>query len=283
MGIAGRVARAFLRSKLTPILSTAALGLGALGLIATPREEEPQISVPMIDVIVAMPGLSPNEAENIIARPLEQRMLEIPAVDHVYTTSGEGWAMATVRFRVGEDLERSITRVHTKLDASADAIPAGALPPLIKAHSIDDVPVLTLTLHSREYDANALRQIAVQVADEIRTVPDVAETSVIGGAPRQIEVMLDPARLSASGVTLGEVVLALKSANARLQAGDLVTANAVIRVDVGAPLSTPAEVASVVVSTRGGAPVYLRNVAQVREGFGEPTTYVSHAAPLPRA
>jgi multidrug efflux pump subunit AcrB len=276
MGIAGRTAQAFLRSKLTPILSAAALGMGALGLFATPREEEPQISVPMIDVIVAMPGASPSEVENLAARPVEQRMLEIPGVEHVYTTSGEGWTTVTVRFRVGEDQERSVTRVHAKL-AAMERGPAGALPPIVRPHSIDDVPVLALTLHSSVYDANTLRQIAVHLQDEIRTVPDVAETSVIGGAPRRIEVTLDPDRLAASGVTPGEVALALRGANARLQAGELTSANSVLRVDVGTPLRNAAEVGSVVVAVRGGAPVYLHGVATIREGFGDPTTYVSHA------
>src|SRR5690348_9741504 len=114
----------------------------------------------MVDVIAALPGASPKEAENLLARPIEQRMLEIPGVDHVYTMSGDGYAMVTVRFKVGEDQERSVTRVQAKLASAMDQAPAGALPPVVKPHSIDDVPVLTLTLHSASYDANMLRQIA---------------------------------------------------------------------------------------------------------------------------
>ncbi|HEY9425701.1 MAG TPA: efflux RND transporter permease subunit, partial [Gemmatimonadaceae bacterium] len=277
MGISGRIARAFLRSRLTPLVTIASLAAGLLGILATPREEEPQISVPMIDVIAAMPGASPSEAENLVGRPIEQRMLEIPGVDHVYTMSGDGYSMVTVRFRVGEDQERSVTRVRAKLAAAADQSPPGALPPIVKPHSVDDVPVFALTLHSANYDANALRQIALHLEDEIRTVPDVAETFVAGGQPREMRVTLDAARLAASGVTPGEVAAALRGANARLQAGDLVGANEVYRIDVGAPLSTPAEVGSVVVAVRGGQPVYLRSVARVEAGFGEPTSYVSYA------
>ena len=276
MGISGRVAQAFLRSKLTPLVTVASLAVGLLGILATPREEEPQISVPMVDVIAAMPGASPKEAENLLAQPIEQRMLEIPGVDHVYAMSADGYAMVTVRFKVGEDQERSVTKVQAKLAGAMDQAPPGALPPLVKPHSIDDVPVLALTLHSRRYDANTLRQIAVQLEDEIRTVPDVAETFVIGGQPRQLLVTLDGARLAASGITPGEVAASLKGANARLQAGELASADQVYRIDVGAPLSTPAEVGSVVVGVRAGAPVYLRNVADVTDGFGETTTYVSH-------
>ncbi len=276
MGISGRIARAFLRSKLTPLVTIASLGVGLIGIIATPREEEPQISVPMIDVIAALPGASPSEAENLLARPIEQRMLEIPGVDHVYSMSGDGYAMTTVRFKVGEDQERSVTRVQAKLAGAMDQMPAGALPPLVKAHSIDDVPVLALTLHSSAYDANAIRQIAVHLEDEIRTIPDVAETFVVGGQAKQMRVMLDPARLAASGVTPGEVAQALRAANARLQAGELTTSDVVYRIDVGGALATTADVNAVVVAQRNGAPVYLRNVADVADDFGETTTYVSH-------
>src|SRR6478609_2876362 len=174
MGISGRIAKAFLRSKLTPLIAIAALGVGLLAILAIPREEEPQISVPMIDVIAAMPGASPGEVENLLARPIEQRMREISGVDHVYTVSGDGYALITVRFNVGEDQERSVTKVHAKLAGAMDQAPAGALPPLVKPHSIYDVPVLALTLHGGERDANALRQLALHLEDEIRTVPDVA-------------------------------------------------------------------------------------------------------------
>ncbi len=276
LGISGRVAEAFLHSKLTPLIIAASLAVGVLGILATPREEEPQISVPMIDVISAMPGISPQEAENLLARPIEQRMLELPGVDHVYTMSGEGYAMVTVRFRVGEDQERSVTKVQAKLAGAMDRAPVGALPPIVKSHSIDDVPVLALTLHAKDIDANALREVAVHLEDEIRTVPEVAETFVTGGASRQIRVELDPARLAASGVTPGEVAMALRSANARLSAGELTSGDKVLRIDVGAPLLNAREVGSVVVSVRSGSPVYLRSVAVVREDFGEVTSYVSH-------
>jgi multidrug efflux pump subunit AcrB len=276
MGIAGRVAKSFLGSKLTPLVIVASLAVGLLGILATPREEEPQISVPMIDVMSALPGLSPKEAENLLARPIERRMLEIPGVDHVYSVAGEGYALVTVRFKVGEDQERSVTKVQAKLAAAAADAPPGALPPLVKPHSIDDVPVLALTLHSAVYDANTLRQLAVHLEDEIRTVPDVATTFVIGGQPKEFRVALDAGRLAASGVTPGEVAIALKGANARLAAGELASADQVYRIDVGAPLSSPAEVGSVVVGLRGGAPVYLRNVADVTDGFGETESYVSH-------
>ncbi|MEO8633951.1 MAG: efflux RND transporter permease subunit [Gemmatimonadales bacterium] len=277
MGFAGRLASRFLHSRLTPLLAIASVAAGTLGILATPREEEPQISVPMIDVIAALPGATPAEVENLITRPIEQRMWEIPAVEHVYSIAGEGYTLVTVRFKVGEDQERSVTRVHAKLLADMDRMPPGALPPLVKPHSIDDVPILTLTLFSSRYGSNELRQMATQLEDEIRTVTDVAETAVIGGQPRQIRVDLDAARLTAAGVTPGEVADALRGANARLEAGEFGTGGSVYRVQVGASLANAAEVAGVVVSLTGGAPVYLRNVAQVREDFGERDSYVTHA------
>ncbi len=276
MGISGRITQAFLRSRLTPLLTLAALGLGVLGIVGTPREEEPQISVPMIDVIAALPGAGPEEVEQRLGRPLEKKMMEIPGVDHVYTMSGDGFTMITVRFDVGEDQERSITRVQAKLTAALDEAPPGALPPMVKPHSIDDVPILTLTLHAPAYDANALRQIATHLEDEIRTVPEVATTFTTGGSARQVEVMLDPAKLSARGVTPGEVAMALGAANARLQAGEFARGGQVVRVDVGNALASASDVEQVIVSTRGGSPVAVRDVASVRNGFGEPLTYVSH-------
>ena len=278
MGFSGGITQAFLRSKLTPLLTAAALAVGLLGIVATPREEEPQISVPMIDVLVSLPGASPAEAENLLVRPVERRMWEIPGVEYVYATAGEGWALVTVRFAVGEDQEISVTKVHAKLFAAMDEAPPGALPPLVKPHSIDDVPVLTLTLHGGGYGSDELRQIATHLEDEIRTVADVSETTIVGGQPKRILVTIDPARLAASGVTPGEVAIALRGANARLQAGEFASANEVYRVDVGAPLGSADDVGSVVVSARDGHPVYLRSVATVREAFDERSTYVSHAA-----
>ena len=275
MGIAGRTARAFLNSKLTPLLTIASLALGALGLFATPREEEPQISVPMIDVIAAMPGAGPREVEARMVRPLERAMWSLAGVEHVYAMSGDGYAMVTVRFRVGEDQERSVVRVHAKLQSVMDEMPVGALPPMVKPHAIDDVPILALTLRGGGYGQNALRQMALHLEDEIRTVTDVAATSVIGGQQREMSVLLSPSRLAAAGVTAGEVAQALAAANARLQAGTYAEANAVYRVSVGNALTTARDVERVVVTVRGGAPVYVGAIAEVRDAFGEPTNYVA--------
>ncbi len=276
MGIAGRVAQAFLRSKLTPLVTIASLVVGLMAIIATPREEEPQISVPMIDVFAMLPGASAEEVENLLTRQVERRMWEIPGVEYVYSMAAESMTMVTVRFKVGEDQVRSVAAVHAKLFAGMDAAPPGALPPLVKPHAIDDVPVLTLTLHSDRYGSDALREMATHLEDELRTIPDVSETFVVGGQPRQFRVTLQPDRLAASGISPPEVFQALQGANTRLPAGEFASGNAVMLVTVGSPLETAADVGSVVVGVRSGRPVYLRDVAVVRDDYGERTTYVSH-------
>ncbi len=275
-GISGRIAGAFLTSRLTPLITIASLAAGLLGIVATPREEEPQISVPMIDVLAPLPGAGPREVENLVARPLERLMWEIPGVEYVYTSSGIGYALVTVRFRVGEDQERSVTKVHAKVQAMDAPVP-GALPPVVTPHSIDDVPVMTLTLASRAYTPDDLRQLATTLEDEVRTITDVARTFVVGGAPRRVTVTLDPARLAARGVTPGEVAAALRAANARVNAGEFATHGEVIRVDAGAALTSARDVGAVVASHRAGAVVLVRDVATVEDGFGDPTSYVSHA------
>ncbi len=277
IGISGRIAKAFLNSKLTPLVTIASLAVGLLGLLATPREEEPQISVPMIDVIAAMPGAGPSEVEQRLVRPIERRMAEIPGVEHTYAMAGDGYAMVTVRFKVGENQEASITKVHAKLAAAMDEAPPGALPPVVKPHAIDDVPVLALTLHSATADVQTIRAVAVRLEDEIRTVGEVAETHVIGGEPPEVAVTLDPARLAASGVSPGEVLMALRGAAARIQAGEFTTADATVRVSTGAPMSNATDVGSVIVGVRGGVPIAVRDVAIVKDGPGEPTQYVAHA------
>jgi multidrug efflux pump subunit AcrB len=278
MGIAGRIAQGFLRSKLTPLVVIASLGLGALAMLATPREEEPQISVPMIDVMAALPGASPAEVENLLTRPIEKLMWEVPGVEYVYSMAGEGMTLVTVRFRVGDNQDRAVSRVLAKLASNADRSPPGAMPPLVKPHSVDDVPILALTLHGGGYSSDALRVMAGHLADDLGTIPDLARIDLMGGAPVELRVTLDPARLAASGVTPGEVMHALQAANVRLPAGEFAAANEVFLVSVGAPIRTARDAGDVVVADRGGSPVYLRNVATVFEAPAEATDYVTHAA-----
>ncbi len=276
MGFSGRIARNFLRSKLTPLVALASLAAGFLGILATPREEEPQISVPMIDIVVPTPGLTPMEAENLVIRGLERRIWEIPGVDHVYSMAGDGQCLVTARFKVGEELERSIVKVESKLSAAADAIPAGIAAPIVKPHSIDDVPVLSLTLHSPSLSSSELREIAVHLEDEIRTLPDVASTWVVGGSPRQFRVILDPVKLAASGITPGEVSQALSRSGGESLIGEFYRGDSVWNVRAGAPFRNQADLEGVVVGMRQGQSLTLRDVASVEDGYAEADSYVSH-------
>ncbi len=206
LGIAGRIAAAFIGSRLTPLFIIASVLLGVGAVLLLPREEEPQIVVPMVDVFVQMPGASAKEVENRVTRPMEKLLWEIPGVEYVYSTTSPGQSMAIVRFKVGEDEEKSIVRLNQKMSANFDLIPPGATHPLVKPRSIDDVPILALTLSSARHDPFDLRRIAAQLDDQIKTVPDVSEVRIIGGQRRQVRVLLDPARMAARGVAPAALV-----------------------------------------------------------------------------
>src|SRR5215470_12589273 len=205
-GLAGRLAKAFIGSRLTPLIIVAAILLGAGAVVLLPREEEPQIVVPMIDVFVQMPGASAKEVEERVTKPMEKLLWEIPGVEYIYSTSSPGMSLAIVRFYVGQDEEKSIVRLNQKLLANFDLIPPGASQPLVKPRSIDDVPVLALTLSSRRYGDYELRRIAAQVHDAVKQAPDVSAVNLIGGQRREVRIVLDAARLAAYAMAPLQVV-----------------------------------------------------------------------------
>jgi multidrug efflux pump subunit AcrB len=272
-GIAGRLAKAFVHSKLTPLLIAASLLLGLYAVVALPREEEPQIIVPMIDVFVELPGASPTEIEQRITRPIERLLWEVPGVEYLYSTSSRERAMLVVRFYVGEDPERALVRVNQKLAANPALLPQGASPVVVQARSIDDVPVMALTLWGDGYDDVRLRQIATQVQDAIKEIPDIAEVNVIGGRARQVTVELDPPALAARQVDPVRLLDTLRRANARTGAGDLVSENRAMRLEAGTWPRTARELEALVVGSTAG-PVRLTDVARVRDEGGEPVDYV---------
>ena len=273
-GIAGRIASAFIDSRLTPLIVLASIFLGVGAVILLPREEEPQIIVPMIDVFVQMPGASAREVEERVTKPMEKLLWEIPGVEYIYSTSAPGQSMAIVRFKVGEDEEKSIVRLNQKMFANFDLIPPGASLPLVKPRSIDDVPILALTLSSDRYDHFALRRVAAELNDQIKTIPDVSEVKIIGGLRRQVRVILDPARMAAAGLAPAALVPILSSANRRLPSGSFSSGNREFLVETGAFLHTAGDVGGVVVGTAGARPVYLRDVAQIVDGPEEAADYV---------
>ena len=232
-GVAGRLAAAFIHSKLTPLIIVASVLLGVYAVLALPREEEPQIIVPMIDVFVDMPGASPAEVEQRITRTLEKSLWEIPGVEYLYSTSAPGRAMIVVRFLVGQDEERALVRLNQKLAANAMQLPPGASPPLVQARSIDDVPVMSFTLWGAGYDDMQLRQMGGQLRDTLQEVPDVSEISLIGGRPRRVTVDLDPAALSARHLDPLSVQQALARTNVRSTSGSAVSDNRATSIETG--------------------------------------------------
>ena len=274
LGFAGRVASAFIDSKLTQLVIVASLLLGFFAVLATPREEEPQIVVPFADVFVEMPGASVKEVEERISIPMEKKLWEIPGVEYVYSISQPGASVAIVRFYVGEDEERSMVKLRDKLSSNFDLIPPGAGQPLIKPRSIDDVPILALTLWSERVDPLMLRRIAAQLDDRVKAVPEVSETRLIGGLRRQLRITLDRDRLAGFGVAPGSVLAALGEANRALRVGSFARGNHEYLVDAGAFVATASEVGGLVIGVSRGRPVYLRDVASVDDGPEEPREYV---------
>ncbi len=274
LGIAGRIAQTFIDSKLTPLLVLTSILLGAAATLLLPREEEPQIKVPMIDVLVSMPGFSAREVEERATRPMEKLLWEIPNVEYIYSTSREGEGLAIVRFRVGEDIERSLVLLNQKMQANFDRIPQGVSFPLIKPKSIDDVPILALTFHGAGQDHYTLRRIVAEVDDAVKQVPLVAETTLIGGERRQLRVLLDPAKLASRQLSAADIVPRLQSANRQLIAGPLADNNREVLLQTGSFLTSAKEAGNVVVGVHSGKPVYLHDVATIVDGPEEPSQYV---------
>ncbi len=274
IGPAGRIARSFIDSKLTPLIIVASVLLGLGAVMALPREEEPQIIVPMIDIFVQMPGAEAKEVERRVTQPMEKLLWEIPGVEYIYSTSSPGMSMAIVRFYVGEDEEKSIVRLQSKLMANMDRIPCCVTPPLIKPRYIDDVPILALTFWSENLDHYTLRRVAAEAETLVKREPNVSITQLIGGEPRRLEVRLDPVRLAAYGVDAARVASILLAANQATDAGSTPSAEGQIIVHAGGLLHTREEVGAVVLGVHEGRPVYLRDVAEVRDGPAEPDQYV---------
>jgi multidrug efflux pump subunit AcrB len=202
LGLAGKTARAFIHSPLSPLLFLAMLAMGILALVATPRQEDPQISVPMVDIALAYPGASAEQVAAMAVEPLQRIMSEIPGVKHVYAASMRGQGLVTVRFKVGEETGPSLVKVHDKLASHLDQMPVGVqMPPLVKAKGIDDVPVVTLTLWSSELDGGSLRRLGLNLLQQLKQIPNTGQGFVVGGQAQQIRVEIQPEKLSAKGIT----------------------------------------------------------------------------------
>jgi len=276
--LAGRIAHIFIQSKLTPLFIVAALLIGAFSILRTPREEEPQIVVPMLDVFVQMPGASAEEVAQRASVPMEKLLREVPGVEYIYSISHPGLSMVIVRFYVGTKEEDAIVQTYNKLYSNFDRIPQGVSQPIIKPRSIDDVPILALTLWGKNYDGYQLRRIAAELEHSLKQLDDVSETTIIGGQTRELRVVLNTQRLAAYGLTAGAVVMQLGDANSRSRAGSFARDNQEFQVEAGNFFRRSEELQQVVIGVHAGRPVYLHDVAdKIEDGPSEPDSYVLFA------
>ncbi len=281
LGISGRIAAAFQESRMTPLLALVALLLGVFAVLVTPREEEPQIDVTMADVLVAFPGASARDVENLVARPAEQVLSRMHGVEHVYSMSRPGMAVITVQFDVGVKYNDAVLRLHDTVMSHRDWLPPnlGVQEPVIKPRGIDDVPILGLTFWTKDPQRSAyeLQQVARAVEIELKRIKGTRDVSTLGGPDHAIRVLMDAERMNAFGVTPQEIAGALKVSNALQSSGNLTAGNREVLVQTGTYLETATDVKQLVVAVRGdekaGKPVFMSDVATVEDGPDQPKRY----------
>ncbi len=274
-GLAGKIARGFISSKLTVLLMIVFMVIGVYSSFLIPREEEPQIDVPMADIFVGYPGASPKEVESRVIKPLEKLISNIPGVEYVYSTSMKEQGMVIVQFYVGEDIERSFVKMYNEINKHMDIMPQGVTMPLIKTRAIDDVPVLGLTLWSETYDDYRLRQIAEELTGEIEKINDVSITDEIGGRKRQVRIVVDKDKLAASGLDFLSVSEMIRASNHQLSAGSFNKNDHEFLVHTGRFLETVTDVENLIVGVQQDQPVYLRQIATIIDGPELPKNYVA--------
>jgi len=273
-GFSGNIAKSFLQSKLTILLMIAFLLIGAYSTYLIPREEEPQIQVPMADVFIGYPGAEPKDVETKVAAPLEKMISNVKGVEYVYSTSMKGQAMLIVQFYVGEDVERSLVKLYSELMKNMDKMPQGVTLPLIKTRAIDDVPVLGLTLWSEKYDDYRLKQIGQELTNEIKKINDVSDINILGGRSREVKVLLDKNKMAENHVDFLSVSKQIQGSNSQMQSGNLLQKDTAFSVETGNFLNTAADVANLVVGINQLQPVYLKQIAKVEDGPETPNQYV---------
>ncbi|WP_228851982.1 efflux RND transporter permease subunit [Aegicerativicinus sediminis] len=274
-GLAGKIAKAFISSKLTVLLMIVFMVIGVYSSFLIPREEEPQIDVPMADIFVGYPGATPTEVESRVIKPLEKLISNIPGVEYVYSTSMKEQGMVIVQFYVGEDIERSFVKLYNEINKHMDQMPEGVTFPLVKTRSIDDVPMLGLTLWSETYDDFHLKQIAQELSDEIKKVNDVSATRKIGGRDRQMRVVLDKDKMAATSLDFLNVAEMIKTNNQQLSSGSFRNNDTEFLVNSGKFLETKGDLENLVVGVNQNQPIYLKQIASIQDGPELPQTYVS--------
>jgi multidrug efflux pump subunit AcrB len=274
MGIAGKTAQSFIKSPLSPLFFVAMMLMGLLGLVITPRQEDPQISVPMVDIFVQYPGAAVEQVSALAIEPLERIMSEIPGMKHVYSATQRGLGMVTVEFEVGEEMGDSLVKVNDKLASNMDLIPHGVGMPLVKAKGIDDVPVVTLTLWSKDLDRDGipdvddgqLRTLGHDVLQTLKELPNTGNGFVVGGRREQVTIEVSPERLAGYSISLDQVANTIRSANAEQHAGGVEAGSIYSKVVTGAFLKNTEHINRLVVGTHQGADVYVHDIAQVKQG-----------------
>ncbi|KRT54863.1 Multidrug efflux pump subunit AcrB [endosymbiont of Ridgeia piscesae] len=274
LGIAGRTARFFIESPLSPLFFIAMMMMGLMGLMLTPRQEDPQISVPMVDIFVQYPGAAAEQVSSLAIEPLERIMSEIPRVKHVYSAAQRGGGVVTIEFEVGEEMGASLVKVNDKLDSNMDKIPPGVMPPLVKAKGIDDVPAVNLTLWSKDMDGDSvpdvddgqLRMLAHDVLQSIKQLPDTGSGFVVGGRREQMTVEVYPERLSGFNISIDQVAQTIKKNNIELQAGGIESDDSRFNVTTGAFLRSADDINRLMVGMHNDVPVYVHDVARVTQG-----------------
>lgn len=266
LGLAGKMAQSFIHSPLSPLLFFAMLFMGIMGLVLTPRQEDPQISVPMVDIFIQYPGASAQQVASLAIDPLQRIMSEIPDVKHVYSASEREQGMVTVQFEVGQQLENSIFKVYDKLQSNMDKVPPGVMQPLVKPKGIDDVPVVALTLWSDNLDDGALRTLSFEVMQSLKGIPNTGQSIVVGGRSEQVLVEVKPQDLSGSGISIGQIAQTIQTANNETKAGLVESGNMQFTVYTGKFLSNAEDVKKLVVGTFQDKPIYVRDVAEVTQG-----------------
>jgi len=283
LGIAGRTARFFIRSPLSPLFYVSMLLMGLLGLVMTPRQEDPQISVPMIDIMVQYPGVSAQQVSSLAMQPLERIMSEIPGVKHVYSAAQRNQGIVTVEFDVGQQMGPSLVKVNDKIASNMDKIPQGVMPPLVKTKGIDDVPIVTLTLWSKDLDNDGLpdvddgqlRLLAQDVLQGLKEVKDTGNAFIVGGRREQVTVDVYPERLSGYQISLDQVAQTIRTANAETTAGGVESSGAHFSVTTGSFLRGAEEINRLVVGTHQNVPIYVHDVARVTQGPEDAAQLVS--------
>lgn len=273
-GFSGNIAKAFINSKLTILLMIAFLLIGGYSTMLIPREEEPQIEVPIADLYIGFPGAGPKEVETKLTAPLEKIVSNVKGVEYVYSTSMQGQAMLIVQFYVGEDVERSMVKLYNELMKNMDKMPQGVTLPMIKTRAIDDVPVLGMTLYSDKHSDYELKQLGEALTNEVKKINDVAAINILGGRSKEIKVLLDKDKMSQNHLDFLAVSKYLQGNNAQLVSGSMQKQDSSFAIETGNFLYTKEDVANLVVGVNNQMPVYLKQIAAIEEGPETPSQYV---------